>query len=508
MRKILLYTILSCVISCCNGYSQKTQNYTFPEAVITELNRLGEAYKILDQFAGDVWNGWDDYKRQPVMLTFQNGLRILLCHPQPPSEFVLYEGMRVHDMPMCIDTTRLNRKFQLKQPLQSGGGLIPLGKSTIVSIVFTPSSASPQSSLNLNGENSILVYIHELMHCYQPSVMKYRFGNLRINPDLTIALFTDIEGRALQKAYEQNTREKAIPFLKDFCVARRILLQDLANGEINSHLCDEFREGEAVYAEMRILQNLRKGFESSLKTIDDPEYHQFRDIDTLMNRYIKRLESSAGNTLDIYGKNYWYGGIECFLLQRYFPGWQADFMHGMWLHQIIDKNIKLTPADSALSIQRFRDIYKIDSLRSKHQKVIAGRDNTYRMFQERKGLTYIIDVKPVSQYLSSLVDKNALKYNLGLMYMFPEGITGIKFDSVSVSLKPVPAEINQLFYLKVIDTGTANTGEPFTIKCESFDEKGFYHNATITTPLFTLKAPKVSVVRTSNRVKFIIHSRI
>jgi hypothetical protein len=499
MKKVLLYLILSCVCFSLNACTQKTQDYHLPDAVITELNRLGEAYKILDQFALDVWKGWDNYSRQPVMLTFQNGLRILLFHPEPPADFVIYEGMRVHDMPLYLDTTSLNRKFQVKLPLQAGGGLIPLGKSTIVSMIFTPSSPSTVSSLNLNGENTILGYIHELMHCFQPSVMKFRFGNLRINPNLTIALYKDIEGRALQKAYEQTTKEKAVPFLKDFCVARHLLLQELANDEINSHLCDEFREGEAVYAEMRILQNLRNGFETTLKTNDDPEYHHFKDIDTLMNRYIKNLESSAGNTLDIYGKNYWYGGIECFLLQRFFPGWQDDFMNGMWLHQIIGKNINLSSADNTLSFDRFKSIYGIDSLKSKHEKVIAGRDETYRMFQERKGLTYIIDAKPVSQYLTSLVDKTARKYNLGVMYMFPDGITGINFDSVSVSLEPGPVEINQLFYLKVIDTESAGSGEPFNIKYESFDEKGFYRNAIITTPLFTLKAPKVSVVRTSNR---------
>lgn len=509
MKKILLYTLLSCVLSCWDLYPQNKQDYHFPEAVITQLNRLGEAYQILDQYAEDVWKGWNDYRMQPVMLTFQNGLRILLAHPDPPADFVYYPGLRVHDIPLYIDTNKLNPKFQVRLPLQSGGGLVPLGKSTIVSIVFTaPLSSEPQNTMYLNGEGTVLIYIHELMHCFQPSIMKYRFGNLRINPDLTIALYTDIEGRALLKAYEQDSKEKAIPFLKDFCTARSILLQDLTNGEINSHLCDEFREGEAIYAEMSILQSLRKGFESSLKTEDDPEYHQFRDIDTLMNRYAKGLESSAGNTLEIYGKNYWYGGIECFLLQRYFPGWQDDFRNGMWLHQIIRRNINMTSADSIVSLSRFRDIYRMDTLRSKHEKVISERDNTYRMFQERKGLTYVIDVKPVSQYLSSLVDKNSKNYRLGIMYMYPEGISGIKFDSVSVTLKPVPVEINQLYYLKVVDTGSGNTGEPFSIKCDSFDEKGIYHNATITTPLFTLKAPSVSVVRTSNRVKFIIHSRI
>jgi hypothetical protein len=92
--------------------------------------------------------------------------------------------------------------------------------------------------------------------------------------------------------------------------------------------------------------------------------------------------------------------------------------------------------------------------------------------------------------------------------MYPDGIQEIKFDDISVSFKPVPIEINQLYFLKVIDTDSGNHKKPYEMKYESIDNNGFFHNVTITTPLFTLKAPKISIRESSNRVKFIIQSRI
>ncbi|MBG0858457.1 MAG: hypothetical protein IQL11_03070, partial [Bacteroidales bacterium] len=69
-------------------------------------------------------------------------------------------------------------------------------------------------------------------------------------------------------------------------------------------------------------------------------------------------------------------------------------------------------------------------------------------------------------------------------------------------------EINQLYYVKVIDTESGKNKKAYKMEYESEDDDGYFYNATITTPLFTLKAPKISIRESSNRVKFIVHSRV
>ncbi|MBG0860098.1 MAG: hypothetical protein IQL11_11375, partial [Bacteroidales bacterium] len=498
MKKLLLYVILALICASSNTiYSQSPTDFQLPEPVMVELNRLGEAYQILDQFADDVWEGWDDYMSYPFLMTFQNGLRILIGHPAPPPEFVPFPDVKVRGLALHIDTTRLNN-FPVKLPLRAGGGPIPLGMFnnkmvTVVDIRFTaPVSVQEESTGILKGENDILIFIHELMHCYQPKILRNQYGNLRINPDLNIALFSDIEGTALLKAYEQGTLNGSLPYLKDFCIARSYKIRDLSRSERNSYSCDEFREGEATYSEVVVLQSVREGFKSSLAASVDNGYTHFADPGEFLSRYSRNLKSSAINTLDIYDKNYWFGCFEALLLQRYYPGWQQELRNEVWLDQIIRKRVNITPEDSLNALERFREVYNIDSLRAKHGTVISERDDTYRMFQELEGRTYIINMKPISQYLSSLVDKTVKNYRLGLIYMYPDGIGDIKFDDVSVSFKPVPTEINQLYYVKVIDTESGRNKKAYKMEYESKDNDGYFYNATITTPLFTLKAPKIS----------------
>jgi hypothetical protein len=514
MKNLKLYIILLVFFAPITAiWSQTSPVFQLTEPVKIELNRLDEAYQILDQFAKDVWDGWDDYMSYPFLFTFQNGLRIFVGHPAPPKEFVPYPGIKVRGLALNIDTTNLN-DFVVKQPLQCGGGILTLGSFnnkplTIVDMSFTSPISVQQDDLNaFKGENTIITFIHELMHCYQPKIREYRYGNLRINPDLNFSLFSDIEGQALLKAYEQSTLNESLPFLKDFCVARSLKTKDLSKSEKISNACDEFSEGEAVYSEFTVLNRIKKGFTSLLSAANDPDYDHFKDPDSLLNKYFGHLKSSAGNTLEVHEKTYWYGCFEALLLQRYFPGWQNEIEKGAWLDQLIRKNVNITAEDSLLTMQRYQDIYHLDSLKSKHGAVISGRDNTYKMFQERKGRSYILDFKPISQFLSSLVDKTVKKYVLGLIYMYPDGIQEIKFSDISISFKPVPIEINQLYFLKVVDVDSDKHGEPYKMKYDSKDNNGFFYNVTITTPLFTLKAPKISVRESSNRVKFIIQSRV
>lgn len=494
------------------SYSQKT-NYLLPKPVIIELNRLDEAYQILDQFSKSVWESWDDYMNYPFLFTFQNGLRVLVGHPMPPSAFVPYPDFTVHGRTVYIDITNLNN-FEVKQPLLCGGGPLSYGSYnnkpiTVVSIpCYQPGTGQISDSLNLTGENHVLVFIHELMHCTQSKIMPFKYGNLRINPDLNIALFGDIEGKALEKAFKQSSYEASVPYLKDFCTARTLKFKDYSKSEKNSSSWEEFSEGEAEFAEVILLQNIKNGFISSPSIKDDTGYSIFRNLDVYMAKYLNKLKKASGTSLNITDKFYWFGCFEALLLQRYFPGWQKEIEDGKWLDQILRERLNITAKDSLNSLQRFQKIYSIDSLKSIHEAMISSRDSTYKMFSKMKGRTYIIDMKPISQFQIDVINKDAKYYNLGKMYMYPEGIGSIKFAGISLSFESVPTEVNEIYYVKVVDENFSKRSEPFKINYESKDDNGFYYNVTINTPLFILKAPKITIIESSNRIKFVIHSRV
>ena len=494
--------------------SQSQSGYKLSKPVITELDRLDEAYNLLDQFADKVWTGWNDYMDFPFLMSFQNGLRVLIGHPNPPQGFILYPQLMVHDLSVYIDTSNLNT-FEVRQPLVCGGGIIPYGTNTnnepvtIVNLSFNNVSGGKVEAVGYGtSEEHILVFIHELMHCYQDKILPQKYGNLNMNPDLNHAFYSEIEGVALSRAFKSDSPEKALPFLKDFCVARSLKFQGLSEYKKGAARCDEFREGEAVYSEVTILQNIRNGYKSVLTTDMDPGYHQFADIDKYLDKYVKRLGNSAGQTLEIYQKNYDYGCFEALMLQKYFPGWQKEIEAGSWLDPVLRNKLAMTEADSLESLRRFSEVYQIEQLKEKHGKIINGRNETYRQFVSRTGKVYVISFKPIKEYLPSLADKSKPTYKLGLMEMFPEGIGSLKFDSIVLDIKPVPTEINQLYHLKVVDTDPVKKNKPYTVTYQSIDESGVYTHVTITTPLFMLKAPRVSIRERGKRIKIMVHSRI
>ena len=514
MLNLRLHIFLIIVFTLTNSaYSQNSQKLHLTEPVKIELERLGEAFQILDQFAKDVWEGWDDYMNYPFLFTFQNGLRVLVGHPAPPPEFTQSTEVNVKGLSVYIDTANYNN-YLVRQPLLCGGGILTLGSFnnkpvTIVDISFISPESFQEDNMNaFNGESTILTFIHELMHCHQPKIREYRYGNLMIEPDLSFALYSDIEGQALLNAYKQSTLNESLPFIKDFCIARSLKLKDLSSSEKFFNSCDEFCEGVAVYSEFIILTGIKKGFRSSLPPESDKCYHHFADIDSLLNSYIDHLKSATGNTLEVHEKTYWYGCIEALLLERYFPSWKNEIENGAWLDQVIRKNVDISKNDSIIAINRFIDIYHRDSLENKHGAVISERDSTYRMFRERKGRIYIIDFKPISQFPGSLVDKTVKRFSFGFDYLYPDGIKELKFDKISVSFNPVPVEINQLYSVKIIDIDSSIHYKPFEMNYESADTNGFLYNVTIITPYFTLKAPKVSISESSDTVKFTIHSNI
>jgi hypothetical protein len=491
-------------------YPQKTK-FMMPYPVIVELSRLDEAYQILDQFSKNVWDSWDDYMNFPFLFSFQNGLRVLVGHPNPPPVFVPFPDLFVHGLKVYIDTTNLN-DFIIKLPILCGGGPISFGSFNNRHVTAVEITCRTQTSLQVpnfsTAEYNILAFIHELMHCYQANILKDQYPNLEINPDFNFALFGDIEGKALAKSYEQPNYEASIPFLKDFCIARILKIKYLTQDEKNSYECVEFSEGEAVYSEFTILQNIKKGYISCSSIKNDTTYKRFQNIEDYMAFYLNMLKSSTGNTLNLYDKNYWYGCFQAILLQTYFPGWQRELENGKWLDQILQERISITGLDSLNSLHRFREIYHLDSLKTEHETRITVRNETYKKLQSQKGRIYIIDFKPIRQLLSSSVNISKKNFELGLINMYPDGLGDLKFDKVSISFKPVLTEINQLYYVKLIDAKSKESKKPYKINYESKDDKGFYYNVIVTTPLFELKAPKITIIKSTNKIKFVIHSRV
>jgi hypothetical protein len=169
--------------------------------------------------------------------------------------------------------------------------------------------------------------------------------------------------------------------------------------------------------------------------------------------------------------------------------------------------LPLAESDKKMIRERFKTIYGIDTLSIRAKREIDQRDQTVKFVLKRKGYSYILNFKPVRYFLQP--EKNRKVSSLGLVYAYPDGFGDFSLNDITVKgLESIPVEKNQLYYLKIVNSNPVKGEKPYEIKYESKEEGNIYKNVVITTPLFTITAPKISIQETENRVKFSFLSRV
>ena len=487
-----------------------------PSVVITELKRLDETYRVLDVAAEKIWAGWKDYGQVPFLLEYENGLRILIGHPNPPKGFELVTGYRVGNNHVFADRTHLVAK-ELVPPLAAGGGPIGFGSTSeglsveVISMKFAPADQLDigDDDAPPTTEQQIIIYIHELFHCFQRShIKKPVYGNLQLNADDDYALYSEIEGRALYRAYLEPDPDKAKLLIKHFLVARELKRSSMSEIQRNRESADEFIEGTATYAEVRALEAIRTGgFRSVLTSEQDPAYSGFRNIDFLLSRYPKRLLTASADVEYLYGKSYTYGCFQALLSNRLFPGWQKSLAAELpFIDKYLGTLLPITPEERSQTERTISETYPVAEIRQSNSKYLKARDDAYRTMQRQTGGVYVIDFKATGQYLSTVADKKG-SYSLGNIQLYPDGLEPIRFDEVELSRVKGPAEINQLYYIRAIQAGTSKGAQrPRVVGTKQAD--GSWKNAVVQTLLFTLRAPHIRIKSTARLIKIQVLSRV
>jgi hypothetical protein len=474
-----------------------------PDPVQVELRHIEEMYRVLDFAAQRVWPGWDDFRATPILLEYENGLRVLIGHPKPPSGFVLVPEEKVETKAVYADFTHVTA-----QPItgiqRGGGGSNALGQDpdgkpvVVIEMRLHPPVSADQYGIGERAEQQMLVYIHELFHRFQFTRLKPKmYGSLSYNPDTSYAVYSEIEGLALERARGAGGDSVlARQYLGDFVAARRKKHSESMNElQANQERWEEFMEGGATYAELRTLELLQAGgFEPKLK--GDVEYSGFSDPASLIKVYADSMNKAISDSKKANARFYYYGAYQALLLDRLFPGWQKEV-------EFFDQEIERRIPASAMA--RLESEYKIAEITKSHSAEFEARDNAYRAIKSRSGRVYIIDFKKVAQQVSS-VAKPPKVYQLGLISLWPEGAGPISFDEVEVSGLSVPSMSDQLFYIRVVDTAP-NREKAWSVEGEAQPD-GTYRRALVRTPVFTVKAPHVRVLETKEFVKIQVLARV
>jgi hypothetical protein len=492
-----------------------------PDYLRIDLKRLEETWNILDRFAGRIWPGWTGYRDVPFRFNYPNGVQMLVGHPSPTDGFELVPGVEVRGKKVFLDRSR-EIPLGLAPPLSGGGGIIPFGKDRTVPMVdlhMTPvaperlkdgpgaagkDAAEPPP---FSSENQILVNIHEIFHCFQGTVYRYRYGNLRYNTDTNFAIYAEVEGLTLENAYLEPEEAAARNALRDFLAARALKRESMTEEERNQESEDDLMEGTAVYAETMALELIKQGYEPAIEPGDDPSFRSFRDVDRYLRSKLDMLKNNRSLTMDSRGKCYPYGCFQALLLTRLFPGWQAGFFRdGKFLDQVLEERLGLAPADLAALAAGLKDRYPLGEISSRHGRLIRERDQALAMIQKRRGRVYVVDFKPLQEYLVPKGRGEA--YNLGLVNIFPEGIESVGIEDVLFGGEKTPMVLDQLYYVKWIDTRSRVRGKGYTLRFRRKEGEDVYEDAELKTAGFVLRAPKIRVRDLKSMVKITVLAKL
>ncbi len=484
--------------------------------IVNELKVLEETYLVLDAVAQKVWPGWTGYRDLPFLFEFENQLQVLVGHPNPPATFEVVPGLTVGGHAVAADRSKMSA-VRVEPPLIAGGGPNNFGTKADGTPVYTvrinvrsarsAGDAQAEDQQPPRTEEKVLIYLHELFHCFQQGRIRPQAGNLQFNADADFATWSQLEGLALERAYKAADAATARERIKEFTVARALKRQSMTEMQRMEESADDVREGTATYAQLRALEIIKSGgFKPGLTNAEDPYYHGFAEADRIIASYAERLAKTAAKHEDPKMKCYDYGSFQCALAERLVPGWQQQVEQGKPMDAVLAGAIPVADAERSDIERRLRGDYPYEDVRRGATAFTQARDAAYQTISSRQGRVYIVDLKPVRQYMDGLAGK-AGAYRLGLLTLFPVGYPGFTLDAVVLSPVKVPCNTDQLFYFRAVDTESAARKQALTVTGQR-QADGSYVDAVVTTPLFTLKAPKVRVIEAGNRVKIQVLARV
>jgi hypothetical protein len=360
-----------------------------------ELNRLQETYSLLNRYAEEIWPGWDNFNEIAIHVKFPNNVQLLVTpHTEEAREHEQIQGRTIFGKSIFID-----RKEKLAEEIQpplfasrGRGGLLirlemdqpdlppeqPERSEKLKSMLKALNDDSVAFNLVPQGDSDshILMLIHEHFHGFQTQFKPLGAGvegleDFEVNAEY--AAYSHIEGLALLQAFEENDKVKAQEYLKDFLVAREIKHTHMPPEAIPAEQFLSILEGTPSYASLKMALLIKqRSYTPVISRKVDPYFYNFEFVDGYFKNLMKKgLYFTIEWTLDKRGKYYLYGAYQCFLLDRFVPGWkQSFFQEKKNLDEMTADFLNLSVMEKEEITERVKTKYSFEDIYKLHKAVI------------------------------------------------------------------------------------------------------------------------------------------
>jgi len=366
--------------------------------VEAELLRLEETYRILDRYSEELWPGWKDYADVPVQVSFPNGV-VLLVSPRAKSQpgFERLDGWTILGK-ACYLSKSKRTAAEVRPPLFAqrgrGGELIHLDMAEPdLPALEAERSAALEALLKKKGQPDdpfdlaplgdsdahILMYIHEHFHGHQARVWRAdrrdsADGGFRAGAEY--ASWSHVEGLALRRAYLEGEDAAAREFLKDFIVARENKRARMTAEAAVAEAHISVGEGTSTYVSLKAALILGgSDYRPGLDRVKDPYFYEFDHVDGYIDNIMRKgMDFAVSLSQDTRGKYYLYGAYQCFLLDRFAPGWKRGFLErAKSLDAATADLLKLSSGEKEEIRQRLPARYAYDEIRSFHENALKKK---------------------------------------------------------------------------------------------------------------------------------------
>jgi hypothetical protein len=493
-------------------------------AIESELRLLKEVHALLDRFAGKIWPGWEGYKTLDFILRFPNRDTVIVTQNQRlPVRFKILASEAMHTKAVYIDRTK-ELAGRIGPAMSIGGhGDISGVTATLMSPMETaagrpeskvvPGEQSPESLEKEMRLTRMMIYVHEAFHSLQAALMieaskaglvKPRGDmNRDFDASLEYAVYADLEGKALLRAYQEKDKAKALEHFKDSLVAREIKHKAMPPGAATGDERTTQAEGTATYANLEMAKLIKEtGYEREVPKDNQIISEAINSIDQYINKEgSSRLEEVAGRTLEVTQRPYIYGAFQCFLLDRFSPQWKnAFFEKDRTLDEVMAEVLKLSPEEKSKITTRLKTDSAFNEIWAKHSRVMKDRDDTVQLVTGRKGTKYLIDLKRAQRGF----DINPRDQEHVILYkgdqLFPHGLVKFVYGSLVLESQDTPMRLSfSPHALEWVDTEPKPGEKGYELKYDAKVED-LYQNITLTTKGFRMTAKAIKIVEEAGTV--------
>jgi len=362
-----------------------------------ELFRLAETYRILDRHAKELWPGWTNYAKIPIKVNFPNGVVLLVTPSGAQPGFERIKGRAVFGKEVFVN--RQNQtSVEVRPPLfaQMGRGgvaielnmaepdlpLLEAERSAALEARLKDGSR-PETPFDLaplgSSDSHILMYVHEHFHGHQSRFPQFQgaipadalLSRFEVNAEY--AAWAHIEGLALRRAYLESQDAAALDILKDFMVAREIKRSYMPRGTAPAEARISLVEGTPSYVSLKTAMLLRDASDKpGIDRSKDPFFYDYAYVDGYIDNIMRKgMDFAASLTEDKRGRYYFYGAYQCFLLDRFAPGWKRGFLEKEKnLDSAMADLLKISAAEKEEIKQRLPARYGYDEILAFHQSAL------------------------------------------------------------------------------------------------------------------------------------------